>query len=213
MRLEIYSVFISVLCEINFLGIGFPAIFIQFKGCNLICPKPYNKKKVQKIKIDLLRAEVRKISENTNIRIVYLTGEEPLYRDPKQLHELFTTLPEFTFLVKTNGSINITNFLLHKHVHWIINYSFKHIFVVNFDELTENDVVKFIFNDLYEYRSFKKIFLELIKEKYCFKVSVLSKLNFKKLSEKMIEDHIFDLVNFEFINKELYNENTCSISC
>lgn len=155
--------------EVNPYGIGHPVIFLRLQGCHLRCYKrtlgnlcdtpEALKKPTTTTEINSIFDGVNKISTETGIKLVTLTGGDPLWNNSDDLYKLFTGLVErgFTVSVETSGTISWLPFMM-DGVHWILDYKLKSAGVKNagtlfLDEahlksLTSTDYIKFVVYDL-----------------------------------------------------------------
>jgi 7-carboxy-7-deazaguanine synthase len=102
-RLEVVKIFKTIQGE-GFYS-GHPAIFIRLGGCNLqcyFCDTEFDKYK--KIKITSILTKVKKIIGTDKIKLIVITGGEPLRQPIEKLSELLLE-ENFTIQIETNGTI------------------------------------------------------------------------------------------------------------
>ncbi len=196
-ELLITEIFSSIQGESTFAGKV--CFFIRLAGCNLNCSYcdtkySFNKENAQTFTIEQLYQEV----VESGIKLVEITGGEPLLQD--SVYELTNKLIQnnFTVLIETNGSILINN--LNPKVIKILdckcpdsNQSKKMNFK-NFNFLSDNDEIKFVLSSRKDYEYAKTIIndhkLFSITEKILLS-PVSDKLAPQLLAKWMIEDNSY----------------------
>lgn len=115
--LDVHSIFPTIQGEGPF--IGHPAVFVRLAGCNIQCPgcdTDYTSKR-KKVSVEDIAARVLDDSRNGRIRLVVITGGEPLRQDIGQLiYELRRS--RFKIQIETNGIIcpeSVKDFVLSDH--------------------------------------------------------------------------------------------------
>ena len=173
--MKIQTIYTSYQGEVNKFGIGAPVIFIRTAGCHLRCYK-----KTMGILCDTPEAlstesgdemhhiagilgKVRQLSnEAGGIKLVCLTGGDPLYRDPDSINDLLRVLglAGFQVSVETSGTLSIANYRHHSHVSWVLDYKsisagIKPKFQTqDIHLLKPTDYIKFVLNDEVDYNEF-----------------------------------------------------------
>lgn len=169
----IYSTFNG---EVNFKGIGSNCIFLRLQGCHLrcykktlgiLCDTPEGlKKSTERDEISLIFAGVEKVSKDTGLKLITLTGGDPLWNKESELIELLTLLSDNGYIVnvETSGTLSWLPYIHIKNVHWIIDYKGKSTGVqktknllldANFiRSLGEKDFIKFVIYDLEDFNDF-----------------------------------------------------------
>lgn len=164
---SIYSTFQG---EVNPFGIGHPAIFLRLQGCHLrcykrtlgvLCDTPESlEKPIAEEKINSIFAKVIELSEETGIKVVTLTGGDPLWNKTEHLRELFSGLVErgFSVCVETSGTISWLPYSgISSDIYWILDYKLKSAGVKKADklfkdpehlqDLSDKDFIKFVIYD------------------------------------------------------------------
>jgi len=105
--LNLSEIFLSIQGESTYAGL--PCIFIRFAGCNLrcsYCDSEFSYEgEIEQSPVSILK----KIGEFQPVKLVEITGGEPLLQE--EVNELFRLLIEnnYTVLLETNGSMNLRN--------------------------------------------------------------------------------------------------------
>jgi 7-carboxy-7-deazaguanine synthase len=139
---------------------GMPCTFIRMTGCNLRCSYcdttyAYNEGR------EFSEEDIFKKVRNTGIRLVEITGGEPLLQ--KGIYRLIERLLDdsYTVLIETNGSINIKD--VDKRAVVILDIKTpgsgmcKEMDLSNIDHIKNNDEVKFVITDRIDYEWSKDI--------------------------------------------------------
>lgn len=168
--MKVNSIYTTFNGEVNPFGIGHPAIFLRLQGCHLRCykltlgmlcdtPEGLQKPKDSTKLAEILEA-LKEITDRTGIKLITLTGGDPLWNDKDELVELFTSLTDagYSICVETSGTISWLPYsLISDNIFWILDYKLLSSGVKNADELfndaehladlTEKDYIKFVVYD------------------------------------------------------------------
>lgn len=168
--MKVNTIYCTFQGEVNPFGIGFPVIFLRLQGCHLrcykktlgvLCDTPEGlEKPVDKTEINSIFAEIEKVSEKYGIKVVTLTGGDPLWNKEEELIELFSGLVDrgFSVCVETSGTISWLSYsVISNNIFWILDYKLKSSGVKNSDvlfkdpehlqDLSEKDYIKFVIYD------------------------------------------------------------------
>ncbi|MCP4177056.1 MAG: radical SAM protein [bacterium] len=194
--LIISELFLSIQGESTYLGR--PCYFIRLAVCNLNCSYCDTK-----YSLDETCSKEYEISElvgkalESGVKLVEITGGEPLLQENVTLLAELLLKEKFTVLIETNGSISISN--LPSKVIKIIDCKCPssgmkdEMLFENFDLLTKNDEVKFVISDEHDYKYAINIIncykLNKKTEKILFS-PVADKLSPKLIAEWMVRDKI-----------------------
>ena len=174
---EIYETFMG---EQNISGIGAPAIFVRVGGCHLRCykttkgmlcdtPASLDMKSGVEKSPEAIVAEVIKLSEESGIKLVCLTGGDPLTTDKKELEKFLAALSVSNIItsVETSGTLSIAPFRDIEHVFWVLDYKLPSAGITaefqykDLKILTENDVIKFVIDGEKDYSKFVEVLAEI----------------------------------------------------
>lgn len=163
----IKTIYPSFLGEVNHLGIGVPTIFIRLSGCNVRCykstlnklcdtPEALEVTSGEDMDMSQIEAMVRKITKNTGIKTICLTGGEPLMHN---VRPIFETFKDYPIITETNGTVDISEYLLDfsENNSFIVDYKLLSTGVGknSFDKfvhiLGQRDFVKFVVYDYKDY--------------------------------------------------------------
>lgn len=150
--MKVCEIFLSIQGESSFAG--FPCVFVRLTGCNLrcsYCDTAYAFEEGTDIELSEIRDKVKSFE----IKIVEITGGEPLLQ--KETYILMRSLLDdgFRVLLETNGSMNIES--LDNRVNVVLdlktpssNMSEK-MYMRNLELLSEKDDLKFVLSDREDY--------------------------------------------------------------
>lgn len=101
--LKLSEIFLSIQGESTWAGL--PCIFVRLAGCNLrcsYCDSPYSYQPGMELSLDQLLEQIDRFAP---VKLVEITGGEPLLQD--EVYPLFQRLlaSGYTLLLETNGSI------------------------------------------------------------------------------------------------------------
>ena len=161
--IELSEIFYSIQGESTFSGI--PCIFIRLAGCNLRCS--YCDTTYSYIKSFSLNPEeiIDKIIEYEPIRLVEVTGGEPLMQEEVYLLFELLKMKNYRILLETNGSICIKK--VPSYVYKIVDVKCpgsntdNSFLESNLQYLTVHDQVKFVISNSEDY-NYAKSFLKKI---------------------------------------------------
>jgi organic radical activating enzyme len=228
LTLKVNAIYATYQGEQNINGIGSPVIFVRTQGCHIrcylktigvLCDTPealdINDKTglSKEMYIHEVVEEVERISEMCGgIKLVCLSGGDPLKQDKIVLHNLFFSLNSsgYKVSVETSGTIDISEFLSYKDVHFVLDYKSKSAGIkltpiaYSLKDLRKTDTIKFVLYDNDDYEEFLRVF-DSIYYSTVAKITVGlywgGKLKYSELIERLIKDKIFGLVT---VNVQLH---------
>jgi len=103
-ELEVSEIFASLQGEGIYIGV--PQIFVRLAGCNLRCSwcdTKYTWKSGKRMSLDAIVNGVKRLTKETGIKEVCITGGEPLVQDITDL--VYCLLPSYDISIETNGTI------------------------------------------------------------------------------------------------------------
>lgn len=208
--MQLTEIFYSLQGESTFAGL--PCIFIRTAGCNLsckYCDTTYSHEEGYGLSVEKIINDIQKYDP---IKLVEVTGGEPLLQD--DIYELFAALhkKEYKILLETNGSI----FLNHvpAFVTKIVDVKtpgsgFEDSFLQeNLDHIRKNkDQIKFVISDRYDYDWSKEFVLNnKLQDHSVLFSAVQENLSVKNLAEWIIEDKL--LVRFQLqLHKYIWDKD------
>ena len=168
--MKVNSIYSTFQGECNPFGIGQPVIFLRLQGCHLRCYKKTLgvlcdtpealKKPLAVTELNSIFATVLEISKETGIKIITLTGGDPLWNTQEELQKLFVGLVErgFKVSIETSGTISWLPYSsISKDIFWVLDYKLQSSGVKNsnvlfkdpdhLQNLTEQDYIKFVIYD------------------------------------------------------------------
>lgn len=208
--------------EVNVSGIGAPIIFIRLAGCHLRCYKSTLNKLCDtpnaldihsgaEKTLESIIEDVNEISEQSGgIKLVCLSGGDPLFRSEKELCDLFWSLGQngYSVSVETSGTLSIQPYHTYKWVHYVLDYKSKSAGVKqpfmesNLPLLTNRDIIKFVLLNHDDFEEFITAYHH-ISPKTEARIAVGlywgGLIKYNTLIERLIEEGIFGkvLVNFQ----------------
>ncbi|MCX8069846.1 MAG: radical SAM protein [Thermodesulfovibrionales bacterium] len=209
--MKISEVFTSIQGESSYAGL--PCHFVRLSGCNLRCSYCDNQYAYE----DFFETSVEEIllsikSKSSNIRLVEITGGEPLLQ--KETLELITRLIDkgYKTLIETNGSISIKD--VHKEAIIIMDIKTpssamsEHNLLDNINFLKPKDEVKFVITNRFDYEWSNDFVKKNLKDS---KASILyspsfNVLNSQTLAQWIIEDGINVRLNLQ-LHKIIFGED------
>lgn len=119
MELRVAEIYPTFNGEQNRFGIGSPTIFVRLAGCHLRCykttlgslcdtPKFLDNLSGENMTLEKLFEDVMEVSRATGIKLICLSGGDPLARPTEQVVGLLSKLLDyFSVTVETSGTISI----------------------------------------------------------------------------------------------------------
>lgn len=177
--MELNVLYESFQGEVNRFGIGSPTLFLRLQGCHIrcykrtlghLCDTPESlKKPIGKTEISSIFVRVEKLSKKTGIKVVTLTGGDPLWNSKEEVETLLKWLTDRGFYVsiETSGTLSWVPFVnISNNISWVIDYKLKSAGIKNgleffsdeehLNVLTENDFIKFVVYDEEDYEEMVK---------------------------------------------------------
>lgn len=207
--MKVCEIFASIQGESTYAGL--PCVFVRMAGCNLrcvYCDTTY----AYEEGIEMAEDEIIERVKSYRIKLVEITGGEPLLQ--KDTLSLIEKLIDngFTVLVETNGSISIKN--VDKRAIIIMDIKtpksgmFDKMDLTNLKHLRTTDEVKFVVADRKDYnwaKEFIKDYGLADKCKILFS-PVYDILSAKDLSEWIIKDRLSVRLNLQ-LHKYIYGSD------
>lgn len=167
------------------------ACFIRLSGCNLRCSYCDTKYALEnnsgeELSIEKIIEKVDKIG----FKNITITGGEPLIH--KDIDELVSKLLNkgYNINIETNGSIDIKNYLgkclITMDYKCPSSLMEKSMNLSNLEQLTENDVLKFVINEK-DFNAVKKILKKYDLKCYVYLSPIFGDIDLKKIVEFMKE--------------------------
>ena len=211
--LEVTEIYKSVQGESTYMGL--PCIFIRLTGCNLRCvwcDTTHAFHDGEKLSIHQIIDKVK----SYNIKLVEITGGEPLLQ--KEVFPLMESLlkNEFKVMLETSGSLAINN--VPAKVIKIIDLKCpgsgeenKNLWE-NLNHLTPTDEIKFVIADKADYEWSKKVLqdYELDKKVPVLFSPVFEKLKLKDLTEWILEDNLPVRLHTQ-LHKYIWDQKTIGV--
>ena len=192
--LNISEIFCSIQGESTYAGL--PCIFIRLAGCNLrcdYCDTTYSYVSDISLSINDI---ITKIKEYDSIKLLEITGGEPLLQP--EVYQLFESLHKdgYTILLETNGSISLKG--IPEYIIKIVDVKCpgsgeeKSFLLENLEFINqENDEIKFVLSDNFDYNWAKDFIIKYQLNEYEILFSpVLDKLNLQDLAKWITEDKL-----------------------
>lgn len=157
--MKIYSIFDSIDGEVNFWGQGTQTTFVRLAGCSFGCPfcdttYATGKNKGVEMSVEEVFDEIR---DRGNYKIT-ITGGEPLEQKDELMKLLELLKKDHKVTLETNGAHAINS------VPWevpiVMDYKVKNpekMILGNFDELQEEDFIKFVIENKKDYIHAKEV--------------------------------------------------------
>ncbi len=192
--LNISEIFCSIQGESTYAGL--PCIFIRLAGCNLrcdYCDTTYSYKSEITLSINDI---ITKIKEYDPVKLVEITGGEPLLQP--EVFKLIESLHKngYTILLETNGSISLKD---------VLDYAIKIVdvkcpgsgeensfLIENLEYINkEKDEIKFVLSDNFDYNWAKDFVMKYKLNDYEILFSPVSeKLNAQDLAKWITENKL-----------------------
>lgn len=172
-QMKLNSLYTTFQGEQNPHGIGHPAIFLRLQGCHLRCykktmgilcdtPEGLMKPKDKDDVMDIVKKTIA-LSKETGVKLVTLTGGDPLWNDGEELSKLFyqLTIAGLSVCVETSGTISWLPYSkIAGSIYWILDYKLASAGVKNADtlfldadhlnDLSSDDYIKFVVADEFD---------------------------------------------------------------
>lgn len=208
--MNLSEIFCSIQGESTYSGL--PCIFIRLAGCNLrcnYCDSTYS----YKTKFTATPEEiVNQIKKYNPIKLVEITGGEPLLQD--EIIELFHRLKKegYKILLETNGSVELKN--VPKFVHKIVDIKLPDsgegdsFLIENLQFINpKSDEIKFVLSSRKDYLYMQEKLKEYHIQNHQILLScVFDRLEPKQLVEWVIEDRLQVRVQLQ-IHKYIWDPN------
>ncbi len=205
--MKVCEIFKSIQGESSYAGL--PCTFIRLTGCNLrcsYCDTQYAYHEGKELTEDEIMNEVR----HASVRLVEITGGEPLLQ--RGVYHLVTRLLDegYTVLIETNGSLSIEN--IDRRAIIILDIKTpgsgmcEEMDLSNLDHIKSTDEIKFVITSRIDYEWSKEIMNKYkLRDKCQFLLSpAFGVLSSEDLSKWMIRDGIKARLNLQ-IHKYIYN--------
>ncbi len=209
--MDLIEIFLSIQGESTFAGL--PCIFIRLAKCNLrctYCDSIYTFETKFQLEIKQI---IQKIKEFSPIKLVEITGGEPLLQE--KVYDLFEALhnEDYRILLETNGSIALDK--VPEYVHKIVDIktpgsgypdSFAEKNIALLDK--ERDEIKFVITSREDYEfSLKKIKKYSLKNYKVLFSPVTNSIEPKTIVEWILEDKL--AVRFQLqLHKYIWDADT-----
>lgn len=192
--LNISEIFCSIQGESTYAGL--PCIFIRLAGCNLrcdYCDTTYSYVSDISLSVNDI---ITKIKEYDPIKLLEITGGEPLLQP--EVYQLFESLHKdgYTILLETNGSISLKG--IPEYIIKIVDVKCpgsgeeKSFLLENLEFINQkNDEIKFVLSDNFDYNWAKDFIIKYQLNEYEILFSPVSdKLNPQDLAKWITEDKL-----------------------
>jgi 7-carboxy-7-deazaguanine synthase len=204
--MRVCEIFMSIQGESSHTGM--PCTFIRMTGCNLRCSYcdttyAYDEG------IEFSEEDIFKKVRNAGIRLVEITGGEPLLQ--KGIYRLIERLLDdgYKVLIETNGSINIKD--VNKRAVVILDIKTpgsgmcEEMDLSNIDYIKNNDEIKFVITDRIDYEWSKNIIQRYNLTNKCFILMspAYGILPAEDLAKWMLEDRLEARLNLQ-IHKYIF---------
>ena len=166
--------------EMSVHGIGSLTVFLRLQGCHLRCyattfghlcdtPEGLSAEGGKTMTVSEIMDELLKLRVLTGIRRVCLTGGDPLWRKPAELHELFGALESagYSVTVETSGTLDWRQYNGYNNVAWVLDYKLRsagvkgNLVLVHAGSLRKRDYVKFVVYGEEDYAQMKEVLFDL----------------------------------------------------
>lgn len=156
--------------EVNPFGMGQPCLFLRLQGCHIRCYKTTLnqlcdtiealKKPMEHELIGDIVAKAHKMASEHQLRVITLTGGDPLWNKEEEVTELLRDLTTLNYnvCVETSGTISwLPYHAISKNLYWVLDYKLnscgvkdaKKLFMdkAHLDVLSPKDFIKFVVYD------------------------------------------------------------------
>lgn len=210
--------------EVNKFGIGAGTIFVRTQGCHLRCylrtmnilcdtPEALQKEGGRELTPEDVLMEVIKVTRETGIMKITLTGGDPLYQDEALLNKFFELAgkAQYDITVESSGTISVVPFRHHRHVSFVLDYKLQSAGVSgvqvaktvnNFQHLDKGDFVKFVVNDVADFEEMEDVVRSIPVARFQWAVGLF-------WGSKMTNLELFDLLKtHRLLNRCVMNFQT-----
>lgn len=210
--LKVNEIFYSIQGESTFAG--WPCIFIRLTGCNLrcrYCDTRYAYEEGDDIPLESILAKVK----GFDCKLVEVTGGEPLIQD--ETPDLISALikNDYTVLLETNGSQDITK--IDNRCIRIVDIKcpssgmYKETYWKNLDYLSPHDQLKFVIANREDYLYAKNVLdspgIKGRKKLIVNFSPVFKEMGLKELAGWILADHLKVRLHFQ-LHKYIWEEHT-----
>ncbi len=170
----INTIYLSYQGEVNIKGIGAPVIFLRTGGCHLRCykdtlgilcdtPEALERNAGVDMSTKEIVDKVNSISDASGgVKLICLSGGDPLWRSPDELHDLFWALgnANYHISVETSGTLSIAKYKIYSWASWVLDYKLKSagvkqkFLLSDLAYLNNTDIIKFVIYDEEDYNQF-----------------------------------------------------------
>lgn len=197
--------------EQNIHGIGAPVIFIRLQGCHLRCylksigtlcdtPEGLEREGGKKMSLTELMEEVYTMSVRTGIKLICLSGGDPLWRKPEDVEMLLLALTNsgLEVSVETSGTLSIEPYVHVRKVYWVLDLKLKSAAITqgfvfkDLPLLTSKDIIKLVVYDDADYAEAVSIIHYLIAENVNAKIAIGLYWGGKMRSDTLIQNLLRD---------------------
>jgi organic radical activating enzyme len=178
--MKLNTIYVTWNGEQNPFGIGSQTIFLRLQGCHIRCyektlgilcdtPEGLSQFGGEEVSALQILERLNTIREETGIDLICLTGGDPLWRKPTDLHELFGLLRSegYQVTVETSGTLDWTQYYGYANMHFIVDYKLQSAGVKGnlvpklADKMLSTDYIKFVVYDDSDYREMQLVLPQL----------------------------------------------------
>lgn len=199
-QVPVVEIFDSIAGEVNGVAQGIPCTFFRFYGCNIncsYCDTPQGKSGGIYQQFQL--SEIVEKIEESPFSYIFFTGGEPLLFQ-EELISIIGACPEKTYIVETNGTIDIDEKLLDV-CFFVVDYKLPSSGIVpekiicDYTKLSTGDYVKFVISDEHDFVCFLNIYNILHFQNVSIAVSAnTSTMSYDKLFALIKKHNVQDIV-------------------
>lgn len=205
--MKVNEIFLSIQGESS--SIGKPTIFVRFTGCNLRCSY-CDTKYAYSEGIEMTIPEIMAKIDSFGYKRVCLTGGEPLLQ--KGVQELLDNLKDYEVSIETNGSIDLSKFILSNNQRFVMDIKlkasecFEKMNLDNIKYLTDKDEIKFVVSNREDYELAKDVIAKYHKKGDIIISPVFDEIEYKDLVEWILEDKLNARFQLQ-IHKIIWDKN------